>query len=244
MDRNRRTVEDANAPRIKVMHDVRRGFVAMVPLWLGVAPFGVAFALLARTAGFDLLATAACSALIFAGSSQVAVVTLAARGAGPAAIVLTALLLNLRHVLYGLSLRDKLGLEGWRRWPLFAFLLTDEVYGVTYRALSEGRGGVAFLVGAGISLYAAFNMATLAGALLGTVVPNTARLGLDFIFPLTFLVLLLPLLRGRRQLAVAILSAVTSLVLSHVGPGGVAIVGAAVVAAGSGAMLDQGRGAR
>ena len=61
---------------------VRRGFVAMMPLWIGVVPFGATFAILARGSGFSVLETQALSMLVFAGSAQLAVVTLVAAGAG------------------------------------------------------------------------------------------------------------------------------------------------------------------
>jgi 4-azaleucine resistance transporter AzlC len=217
--------------------ELRRGFLAIVPLWLGIAPFAITFALLARAAGFDLLATQACSALIFAGAAQVAIVTLAAGGAAPVVIVLTAILLNLRHVLYGLSLGARLPARTRPPRPLLALLLTDEVYGVTIRALAEGRGSGAFLFGAGLSVYASFNLATLVGALAGRLLPDPAALGLDFIFPLTFLALLLPSLRVRRDVLVAVVAGGAALVLSRYLPEGVTILIAAVVAASMGAAL-------
>src|SRR5262245_50056101 len=136
--------------------ELRRGFVAMLPLWAGVVPFALAFALLARTAGFSALETQALSALVFAGGAQVAVVTLYAGGAGAVAIVLTVLVLNLRHILYGLSLGQQLGKRTRPPLPLLAFLLTDEAYGVTVKDGLDGRGGPRFFLGASLSLYGAF----------------------------------------------------------------------------------------
>lgn len=124
---------------------LRRGFLAMIPLWMGVVPFAVAFAILAREEGFTGLETQAMSMLIFAGSVQLAVVTLAASGASAVVIALTAALLNVRYVLYGLSLNVYLPrLIRPPRW-LQACLLTDESYGITLRELRSGRGGAAFL---------------------------------------------------------------------------------------------------
>lgn len=84
--------------------ELRRGVLAVIPLWAGVAPFAVTFALLARTAGLSIIETQLLSLTVFAGAAQVALVTLLATGANGIAIVLTVLALNLRHVLYGLSL--------------------------------------------------------------------------------------------------------------------------------------------
>jgi 4-azaleucine resistance transporter AzlC len=218
--------------------EIRRGFLAMVPLWAGIIPYALAFAILARTAGFSPVETQALSMFVFAGSAQIAIVTLFAGGAGAGAIVATTLVLNLRHILYGLSLSRKWDRPTRPPLPLLAFVLTDESYGVTIKDRLDGGGGPAFFFGASSSLYLVYNLATLVGSLAGQFIPDPRRLGLDFIFPLTFVALLVPLLRGWRQCTEAALAAVAALLLGRVAPGGVAIVGAAVVAAGLGVALD------
>jgi predicted branched-subunit amino acid permease len=99
--------------------------------------------------------------------------------------------------------------------------LTDESYGITIKELLHPRNLLpgarrdAFLLGASLCLYASFTASTLLGALLGGLLPDPSRSGLSFIFPLTFLALLLPLLRAWRQLAVAGMAALAALTLSH-----------------------------
>jgi 4-azaleucine resistance transporter AzlC len=217
----------------------RRGAVAMLPLWTGVAPFGFTFALLARTGGFSPIETQALSMLVFAGSAQVAAVTLAAGGAGAAGIVLTTLLLNLRHVLYGLSLALHLPSRTRPPKPVLAFFLTDESFGLTLAALRDGRGGDGYLFGASLSLYACFAVATLAGTLLGAALPDPRAAGLDFVFTLSFLVLLMPLLRSRHAWAMAVASATLSLLLSAWLDGGIVVLVATVCVAGAGAALGR-----
>jgi predicted branched-subunit amino acid permease len=177
--------------------------------------------------------------LVFAGSAQIAIVTLFAGGAGAGAIVATALVLNLRHILYGLSLSRAWGRPTRPPLPLLAFLLTDESYGVTIKDRLDGRGGPTFFFGASFSLYLVYCLATLVGSLAGRFIPDPRGLGLDFVFPLTFVALLVPLLRGWRQCAVAALAAIAALLLGRIAAGGVAIVVAAVVAAGLGVALDR-----
>jgi 4-azaleucine resistance transporter AzlC len=218
---------------------LRAGFVAMLPLLPGVAPFGLAFALVARAGGFTPLETQALSMLVFAGSAQLATVTLYAGGAGAASIVLATFLLNLRHVLYGLSLAVHLPGQTRPARPLLAFLLTDESYGVTVRAMLDGRGGDAFLFGASSSLYVVFAASTLAGSIAGSALPDPSSIGLDFIFPLSFLALLVPLLRSRRQWIVSATAAAAMFVLSAFLDGGVAVLLAVLVAAGFGVMLER-----
>jgi 4-azaleucine resistance transporter AzlC len=217
----------------------RRGAIAMVPLWAGVAPFGLAFGILARAAGYSILQTQAFSIFVFAGASEVAAVTLTMAGATGIAIVLTALLLNLRHVLYGLSLSGLLRMQSLAARFLVPFVMTDESYGLTVKEYLDGQGGPAFLAGAGLSLYAAFNLATLAGAILGTALPDLQSLGLDLIFPLTFLALLVPLLRTWTQVTVAAVSGGLALGLSHLIPAGTTILISAVAASALGTVLHR-----
>jgi 4-azaleucine resistance transporter AzlC len=216
-----------------------RGSVAMMPLWAGVVPFAVAFAVIARSEGFTLLEVAALSGVLFAGSAQLAVVSMVAAGSGLLAVTLTVLLLNLRHVLYGVSLRPLLAEPTRIPTPLLAFVLTDEAYGVAVHAYQQGRGSRAFLLGAGLSLYVVFNAATIAGAVLGGAIPDPSSLGLDFVFPLTFLALLLPLLRTGRHIAVALIAAACALAVGRVASGGTVILVAALTGAACGALLDR-----
>ncbi len=214
-----------------------RGFAAMAPLWLGVIPFGVAYAVIARDAGLSVLETQALSTLVFAGSAQVSAAGLFGAGAGPIEIVLTTLLLNVRHVLYGLSLGREMRLDGWRR-PVGAYLLTDEAFGVV---AARGERRFAFLLGAEVSLFATWNLATLGGALLGAAIPDPTELGLDFVFPLAFLALLVPLVRTRVELAVAAASGALAWAVAQISSGGIPILVTGVVGSILGAWLTRGR---
>ena len=234
----------ANAGATTTRAEVMRGVGAVAPLWAGVVPFGVVFAVGAGAAGFDVLETQALSMLVFAGSAQLAVVTLSAAGASGGAIVLATLVLNLRHVLYGLSLAQRLPARSQVPRGALAFFLTDESYGLTTRALLDGRGGEAFCLGAGLGLYVPYAAATFAGALLGAVVPDPAKLGLDLVFPLSFLALLLPLLRSRLDLVVALGGAGFALALGRALDGGTAVMLGTVGAAAGGVALERRVGRR
>ena len=183
-------------------HGFTQGFRAAAPLWLGVVPFGLVYAVVARDAGLSLIETQALSVLVFAGSAQFSAAGLFGSGAAALEIVSTTFLLNVRHVLYGLSLGRRIPLRGWRR-ATAAYFLTDEAFGVV--AAREERT-FAFLLGAELSLFATWNLATLGGALVGTAIPDPAELGLDLVFPLAFLALLVPLVRTRVELLVAVVS--------------------------------------
>jgi predicted branched-subunit amino acid permease len=215
----------------------RRGFWAIAPLWLGVVPFALVYAVLARDAGLSLLETQALSAIVFAGSAQVSAVGLFGGGAAALEIVSTTFLLNVRHVLYGLSLGRRIPLSRGRR-PVAAYFLTDEAFGVV---AASGERTFAFLLGAELSLFAMWNVATLGGAIAGSAIADPAELGIDLVFPLAFLALLVPLVRTRVELLVAVTSGAIAYVAARGLPGGLPILLAGVVGSLVGAVLTSGR---
>ncbi len=214
----------------------RRGFLAMAPLWLGVVPFGLAFALTSRSAGLSLVETQALSLFVFAGSAQFSAVGLFAVGASGLEIVLTTFLLNVRHLLYSLSLGRQVDLTRRQR-PVAAFFLTDEAFGVV--AAAKARS-FRFVLGCELSLFLVWNLATVGGFLLGAAVPDPEKIGIDLIFPLAFLALLVPLLRTRIEVVVALGSGGLAYLLSRPLPGGLPILVTGVVGSLAGAFLTRG----
>ena len=207
----------------------------MVPLWVGVVPFGLAYAVTARGAGLSALETQALSVLVFAGSAQVSAVGLFGRGAAGLEIVLTTFLLNVRHVLYGLSLGRTVTLDRRRR-PVAAYFLTDEAFGVVAARRERSFG---FLLGAELSLFVTWNLATLSGALLGGAIPDPAQVGVDVVFPLAFLALLVPLVRTRPELVVAATAGAAAWLTARWLPGGIPVLVAGVGGSVLGAWLTR-----
>jgi 4-azaleucine resistance transporter AzlC len=198
---------------------VRDGFVALLPLWVATAPFGALYAVQARLAGLSLWETQAMSLLVFAGASQFTAVTLLYGGASAWSIILTTLIVNLRHMLLAASVAPYLGNVGLGRRALLAFQLTDESYALSIRRFGEGTGSVAYLLGTNLSMYVCWQLSTGLGYILGRAVPDPARYGLDLIFPLTFLGLLMPMLRGRPAVAAALAAAALALLGRALIPG-------------------------
>ena len=180
--------------------EVRRGALATAPFVAGVAPFGMAYAVSALAAGFSPLETFLFSVLACSGSAQMASVGLAASGSGPLAIVLTALGLSLRHVLYGLSLATWLPRPSQPPTPLLAATVFDEGFGLATREAAEGRGSAGFLFGADGLLYLTWVAATLAGVVLGQLSAGSGDRSVSTSsFPSRSSALLLPLIRTRRD---------------------------------------------
>jgi 4-azaleucine resistance transporter AzlC len=237
-------VERHSVARYRVDPEFRDGFIAMLPLWLGIISFAIAFALLATTTGLTSLETIALSALVFAGSAQLAFVDLVGSGAGAVAILLTVLLLNLRHILYGLPIDAKLPHPRQIPIPILAAFITDESFGLAVRRLNAGEATGRFLFGASLGLYLPYVTVTAIGSLIGNRLPDPERLHLDVVLPLSFLsflALLIPFLRNRRSVLVATIGAALSLSLREVVNGGAATLLAICIAAALGAWL-QARG--
>ncbi len=219
--------------------DLRAGYLAMLPLWLGAAPFGIIYAVSALAAGLSPAQTLAMSLLVFAGAAQFTAVGMIAAGAGPLAITLTTLVINARHLLMSASLAPHLrGVGPWRRL-LLAALLTDESYAVGMARFLEGRGSAAFQIGCNLSLYTCWPLSTIIGIMLGRAIPDPASIGLDLVFPLTFIGLLVPLLRQPANRPAAAIALVLTIGGALLLPGSWYVLLAGAGASALGAWLAQ-----
>ena len=208
-----------------------RGFLALLPLWAGAIPSGIAYGVAARAAGLGPGETQLMSLVVFSAAAQVGAVSLLSAGAPVALLVGTALALNAQLLLLGLAV----GRQTRPSWParlVAAWFLTDGAYGI---AVARGPLRLPVLLGAGVSMYTAWNAGTALGSVLGTAVPDLRQLGVDFVVPLTFLAVLVPLVRTRTAALVALVAGATALLLAWLVPGGVAVLGAGLVGSAVGA---------
>lgn len=184
---------------------------------------GVAFGAVSVAAGLPLWAPVLMSVVVFAGASQFLLVGLLAAGAGPVAAVAAALLVNARHLPFGVALADVVGRGGpWRR-ALAAHLLIDESAAMALAQRDPGRRRRAFWA-CGAALFVAWNVGVLAGATAGAALDTTA-LGLDAALPALLLALVLPALRddaGTRRAALG--GAVLAVLLTPLLPAGLPVL--------------------
>ena len=104
-----------------------------IPMLVGAVPFGIVYGTLAVSSGLSVAATLAMSLLVFAGSAQFVAASLVASGTGLTVILLTTLIINLRHMLYSASLLPFVR-HLPQRWRIgLAFWLTDESFAVVHR---------------------------------------------------------------------------------------------------------------
>lgn len=217
------------------------GVRALLPMHLGVAPFGVIYGVVALQSGIPPLAAVLMSSIVFAGSAQFLLAQLVGAGAPGLLSVGAVGLINLRHALYSASVAPVL-VHLPQRWKLLlSYLLTDEAYAAAIpHLMAQPRPVHAhwILFGSGFALWAGWQLATLAGVLLGAQLP--ADLGLDFALPLTFIAIVVPMLTDRSRIVVAIVAGSAALALSAL-PWKLGLFAAALGGIAAGGLLDRRR---
>ena len=220
MLRRLRSLEPASADALRTAASVG----------LAVSAYGLSFGALAVTAGLDVWQTCVLSLLMFSGGSQFALIGVIASGgvaAGPAAIA-SAVLLGARNGIYALRMSPVIGPGVFRR-SLAAHLTIDESTAVATAQPTLRSQRVGFWA-TGILIYLGWNLTTLLGALLGDLIGDVSRWGLDAAAAAAFLGLLWPRLTQLQPVVVAIAAAVVAAVLTPALPPGLPVLAAAVVA--------------
>ncbi len=217
----------------------RTGFVDTMVLWLGVMPFGLAYALSAQAAGLTDLQTVAMSMFVFAGASQLTAAGLFATGAPGLSIIAATFVINLRHILLTATLAPALRKLSLPHRLALAFGVTDELFAISVKRITEHRAGPALLWGSNISLYISWQFSTIAGLLLGGVIPDATTLGLSLVFPLSFLVLLLPYLKSKPAWTAAVVAGAAALGARLLIPGSWYLVIGALAGSIAGAALER-----
>ncbi|MGD1858546.1 MAG: AzlC family ABC transporter permease [Leptolyngbyaceae cyanobacterium] len=185
-----------------------------IPLIVGAIPFGIIFGTLAQSSGLSLAAAAAMSVCVFAGSSQFIALGLLGTSSPVGVIILTTLVVNLRHLLYSIGLvpyLQPLG-AGWK--AVLAFWLTDETFMVAiqrYRQPDSSSHKHWFQLGSALSMYGNWQLCTWLGLTLGQSIPNAANWGLDFAMVATFIGMTMPYLQTRPMVATVVVSGGTAL---------------------------------
>ena len=208
----------------------------MLPLWLAAIPSGLAYGVAAHGVGLDAATTQLFSLLVFSAAGQVGALALFASDASPLAAIGTVLILNAQLLLLGLAIGRQLR-PAWPTRLLLAPFLTDGAFAV---AASRGPLRPATLLGAGVSMYVAWNAGTALGIATGRAFPALQRPGIDFTLPLIFLALLIPLVRTRAALLVALTVGAATFLLGRIVPTGLAILGAAILGSAVGVGASRG----
>jgi len=188
--------------------------IDVLPLLIPVAPFGIIFGAIGIELGFGPYVTYASSIIIFSGASQIVFFQLLSAGASSIVAITSSSVISTRHLLYGavvnqylsnLSIYWKIGLS---------YILTDQAFAVSnefFKKNEKDKFKHYYLLGAGVTLWITWQITTIIGILLGSIVPE--ELGLTFTIPLTFLALLINYFRKIDHVIVIITSGVLSIIM-------------------------------
>ena len=203
---------------------------------LGVVAFGVIAGVAMVASGIPPLAAMLMSLLVFAGASMVASAQLLASGTPALLVLLTTVFINLRFMMYSASLRLHFRHEPLRWRLVFAYLVADNVYGLTLMRSAEKPASREFFLGAGVMVWLAWQVAVAGGILIGSGVPASWRL--EFAAPLAFIAMTIPLLRDRAMVTAAIVAGLT-VIAAHAAPFKLSIALAALAGIAAGMLFER-----
>jgi len=196
--------------------------LACLAVWF----IGLSYGAIATASGFPLWVPAAQSVLVLAGASEFLFIGIVAAGGNPIAAALAGLLVNARHLPYGLALPDMTGPDvtgrGWRRL-LGSHVMNDEsvVFALAQEDLPRKRAAY-WACGLGVLL--CWPAGAILGALIGRAIGNTDAFGLDAMFPAVILALIMPALRDRVTVRAALAGAAIALATTPFLPAGLPVL--------------------
>jgi len=189
----------------------------------GYFSIAVAFGVSGRSIGLPAVTVASLSVFVFAGASQFMAVSMLAQGAGVFSIILATLVLNSRHLVMSLALRNRITGHRVPR-PLLAFGVTDEVFGAN--ATVPGDIPDTDLLVTEALAYAGWVGGSVAGYVAGGFLPRVIERSMGIALYAMFVALIVPPIRRFPRYAVpAVAAGVTNWALQEAGlPVGIALL--------------------
>lgn len=178
---------------------LKQAFLRTLPVMTGYLVLGIAFGLLLKSASFQWWWALVISVFVYAGSMQFVLIGLLTQGSSLITVAITTLIVNSRHLFYGLSFIEKFKAMG--KWAFYMiFSLTDETYGLLCSVGEAGtekeRHRLMLYIAALDQCY--WIAGSLAGALLGSFLPFDST-GIEFAMTALFTVLCVEQWRGMHN---------------------------------------------
>ena len=199
---------------------LKAAFPLTVPIAAGFLFLGCSYGLLMHAKGFAIWYPLAMAYFIFAGSMEFVTVNLLLSAFNPAAAFLLTLMVNARHLFYGLSMLGKYRGLGWKK-PYLIFAMCDESFAINSSArIPEGVDRGWFMLFVSLLNRWYWIAGTALGWLVGGVLPFSTR-GIEFVLTALFLTIFLDQWMGERRHTPALVGVLASAVcLAVFGPDG------------------------
>ncbi|WP_313755743.1 AzlC family ABC transporter permease [Tissierella sp.] len=191
---------------------VKQGILASLPIVIGYFPIAMAFGLLSKNTDISFRDTSFLSMMVYAGASQFMALDLIKTGVSTSSIILTTFLLNLRHMMMAASLAVEFEDMNKRHLPVVAFGITDE----TFSIISFNRDNISlpFVFTINILSYTSWVLGTVAGYLVGEILPISLQSSLSIGLYAMFASLLFPeIKKSKNVLFLAIISSIVYVIL-------------------------------
>ena len=191
------------------------GIVDVLPLLLGLIPFGLIVGALGVQSGLSTAELMMMSGLVFAGAAQFIALDMWGSAAG-LTIVSTTLLVNLRHVLMGASARPQIvDMPRWIKWP-FLYIMADENWAtVMRRARTHGDLNAGYVAGVSVPFYVGWQITCFVGTQAGSIMGEPETWGFDFVFTAVFITLVFSFWKVDHRAAPIVASAAAALAAEH-----------------------------
>ena len=189
-----------------------KGMLDVAPHMLSVIPFGIICGAIGIELGFDPYLVFAMSIIIFGGASQIVFLQLLSGGASALVAVTSVGVINTRHLLYGAVLSEYLEKLSTIKKLLISYLIVDQGFAESNKFFKNNKSERYLhyhLIGTGSTLWICWQIATLAGIVLGSFVPE--ELGLKFAIPLTFIAIVVQELKKLDHVIVMLTCGLSSL---------------------------------
>jgi 4-azaleucine resistance transporter AzlC len=216
------------------------GLRETLPLIVGAIPFGIVFGALGVSNGLSPAATMGFSLFVFAGSAQAIAAGLVKAGTDVTIIILTTLVVNLRHALYSATLAPHLKGLG-QKWLLpLGFWLTDETFVITARYYQQHPDSAHkhwYQLASSVAMYLNWNLCTLVGLLIGAAIPDMRQWG-AVAMTVTLIGMTVPLIQTRPMLAAGLAASLAALALQGL-PNNLWLMAAALIGVAAGVLTER-----
>ncbi len=189
-----------------------RGMIDVAPHMLSEIPFGIICGAIGVELGFNPYLVYAMSIIIFGGASQIVFLQLLSGGASSIVAVTSVGVINSRHLLYGAVLSEYLEKLSFIKKLLISYFVVDQGFAESNKFFKKNKTEEYLhyhLIGTGGTLWICWQIATLAGIILGSFVPE--ELGLKFAIPLTFIAIVVQDLKKIDHVVVMLVCGISSL---------------------------------
>ena len=190
----------------------RKGILDVAPHMLSVIPFGIIYGAIGVELGFNPYLIYAMSLIIFGGASQIVFLQLISGGASALIAITSVGVINSRHLLYGAVLSEYLEKLTILKKLIISYFVVDQGFAESNKYFQKNKNQEHIhyhLLGTGITLWVCWQISTITGIILGSIVPP--ELGLKFAIPLTFISLIVSDLRKIDHVVVMLVSGISSL---------------------------------